>query len=32
MAELAVERLSGHVPKRMWEDALRTAQSLPRIR
>jgi phospholipase/carboxylesterase len=30
IADLAVERLLGHVPKRMWDEALRTAQSLPR--
>ena len=30
IAELAVERLLGHVPKRMWEEALRAAQALPR--
>ena len=29
IAGLAVERLLGHVPKRLWEEALRTAQSLP---
>jgi len=30
LAELAVERLLGHVPKRMWEEALRSADKLPR--
>ena len=29
IADLAVERLQGYVPKRLWEDALRTAQGLP---
>lgn len=29
IAELAVERLLGHVPKRMWEEALQAAQALP---
>lgn len=29
IAELIVERLLGHVPKRMWEEALRAAQALP---
>jgi phospholipase/carboxylesterase len=32
MAELAVERLSTHVPKRMWEEAMRDAQKLPGAR
>lgn len=32
MATLVVERLLGHVPKRMWEAALRTAQKLPGTR
>lgn len=30
IADLAVERLLGHVPKPMWDDALRMANSLPR--
>jgi phospholipase/carboxylesterase len=30
IAELAVERLLGHVPSRMWDEALRTARTLPR--
>ena len=30
IAEMVVERLLGHVPKRMWEEALRVAQALPR--
>jgi phospholipase/carboxylesterase len=30
IADLAAERLLGHVPKRMWDEALRTAESLPR--
>jgi phospholipase/carboxylesterase len=28
MAALAVERLRGYVPKRMWEEAMRAAQAL----
>ena len=30
IADRAVERLLGHVPKRIWGDALRMAKSLPR--
>jgi len=28
IAELAVERLLGHVPRRMWDEALRTARTM----
>ena len=31
IADLAVDRLLGHVPKRLWGEAQRTAQSLPRF-
>lgn len=30
IVELVVERLSGHVPKRLWDEALRAAGNLPR--
>lgn len=32
MAELVVERLLGHVPKRMWEEALLAEKTVPRSR
>ena len=32
LAELVVERLQGHIPKRLWDEALRTPAAQPRER